>query len=128
MMSNYTIEVLDGENILLMQLGEEFDLVADFEGFNTEAVSLLDQATEPMFAVIDVMQFPQVSIDGLIQATNASTTGYLSHENLQTILTVTDSKLFQLAIKGIRTATFGNLDAHWFTTTEEALEFARTQA
>ncbi|MBN1311552.1 MAG: hypothetical protein JXB30_09045 [Anaerolineae bacterium] len=126
---NYKIEVVPNEPILMVDLYKHYSFTVDDPVATGECWKILDESDEPMFMIMDVTDLA-ISLDDLVQAANRDTHGeqpIYHHPKLQELLVVTRSKMIQIAVRGITSVAFGNVNAKAFGTVDEALAYARSQ-
>lgn len=126
---NYKIEVIPDEPIVLVALYEHYSFAVDDPVATAEVRVILDKSGEPMFMIMDVTQL-SLSLDDLVQSANRDARGeqpIYHHPKLLGLLIVTRSDMIRLAVRGITTVAFGNVNAKAFKTVDEALTYARSQ-
>lgn len=126
---SYKVEALPREPIILVTLSAQSLIMEDMAKSGVEVRALLDQAAEPSFFIMDMSEL-SVSLDDVIVGANrgARSEQPLSHHpNLREMLFVSRSSMIKLAIKGLNTVTFGNLNARVFDSLDDALAYARSQ-
>ncbi len=126
---NYQIERLPGEPIILAVNYEEFSIAEDQQPADAETRMMLDQATEPLYLIIDLTR-QTMRLDDIILGANIGAGGQAplwQHPNVQEVIFVTTKAIVKLAIQGLDSLPFGNTQAKAFETQEEALAYARTR-
>jgi hypothetical protein len=125
---NYSVEVLPGEPIILMCLYAEARVSEDMSRSSVEVKALLDQAAEPVFLIMDMSKMT-ISLNDIILGSNMGTRSEQPlnrHPQLREMLFVSPSALVKLAVKGLNTVTFGNLEFKVFDTVDDALTYVRS--
>jgi hypothetical protein len=126
---SYTFTQLDDGHIILFTAGDDFNLKAEGEQYIRELRAFVETGPERMVAISDVrnisMDFEDVLAGGGM-ARNDDTKAFLKHPNLLKSLVVFNSRVIEMTVKGLSSATFGSLDIPLYTTMEEALNAARS--
>jgi hypothetical protein len=128
-MMSYKIETLTGEPVILLILTQDAAISEDMPKSGAEIRTLLDQASEPMFFIMD-MSAMQISLDDLILGSNLGARGeqpLTRHPHLKEMLFVSSSKMVKLGLKGLNTLAFGNMKVKAFDTLDEALAYVHAQ-
>ncbi len=130
-MEGYSIEKLQGEPIIISQLTGSitFDDRAPDPESTRQTQELMDGQEEPFYYIFDMGDM-KLDLNNLIAAANrgAGNEGLtLRHPMIKEVLVVTQSKLINLAAKGLNSTAFGNVPTSVFGTVEEALEYARAR-
>ena len=126
-MSNFSIEKLAGEPIIVITHHADFSFERDLAESNTAAFELIDNATEPLAYIIDTREV-SYSIEDFARAAAVSIHGKTStfnHANVKLTVVISDVPLVELAARGVNTDPFGNLKVPVVRTYEEALDMAR---
>jgi hypothetical protein len=122
------IEKLPGEPILIHTLLEGWSVANDLHANIDQAMEHLDAADEPLYYIANFRRGMKLSLQDVIRAANQAARGsntMLHHPNLREFLVVTDTRIIDLAAKGLDSEIFGNVPVSVFGTLEEALEYAR---
>ena len=123
----YTIDKLPDEPILLIHSTMGEDKLREMTEAIAEIARILDEQTETVFMVVD-MRDVSMGLDDIVQAATLSARGrnpMLHHPNIRETIYVLTDVLIKTAVKGLGSATFGQLKAHIFDTVEEALDYCR---
>ncbi len=126
-MSTFKVEKLPGEPILINTMYEGWSAANDLLINIEQLLEHLNAANEPLYYVSDVSGL-KLSLQDVILAANRAARGsnaIFHHPNFREFVVVTDSKLFDLAAKGLDSELFGFVPVSIFKTLEEALEYAR---
>ncbi len=127
-MSTYKIEKLPGEPILVHTTFEGWSMADDLPASIDQAMEHLDAADEPLYYISDLSSGLRLSLQDVILGANWTARGgnaVFHHPNLREMLVVTDTRLIELAARGLDSEAFGNVPVSVFGTLEEALEYAR---
>jgi hypothetical protein len=130
-MEGYTIEKLPCEPIIFTRLSVSVsfdDGDPDPEGA-LQVKELMDSQEEPFYYIFDLGEV-KFDLTNLILAANrgAGSEGMtLRHPMIREVLVVTQSKLINLAAKGLNSEAFGNVPTSVFDTINDALDYARAQ-
>jgi hypothetical protein len=120
------VELLPGEPILLQTPSEDYDYKIDGIPAMDQTLEILDQQTKPVFYIIDMLKMT-LSLDDMITAVSQATRqrALFQHPNIIENLFVTQSRMIDLAAKGMNSPIFGNVKIQVFPTVDEALAYAR---
>jgi len=121
-----TVEMLPGESILILTMSKDFDYAAEGASGMNEILSILDQQTQPIIYIIDMLEV-KFSLEDVISAATlpARQTALFHHHNVLEGVIVTQSRLIELATRGMNSPVFGAVKFRVFPTREEALNYAR---
>jgi hypothetical protein len=120
---SFKIELLPNEPILRQVWAEDYSVKEEAKENIRQIRELLDSATEPVFFIND-MRFPNLSLDDIIIGANVTGRGeapIFQHPNIRQVIFISESKLLELGARGMKSATFGNVDIKVFKTPEEAM-------
>lgn len=129
-MSNYTIQKLPGEPILIGATHPEWTPEVDIPIWADDAYHVLDSQTEPVFYIADVLAGQPWTLDELIRTANAVARGekpVFHHPNVREVLMVTHQALVSLAVKGLQADVFGHVKTRVFGSLDDALAYARSK-
>ena len=73
-MKTYEVEVLPNEPIIITRILQGYKANVDMPNSDAEARAILDQASEPMFKIVDVTQL-SLSLDDIVFAANMGARG-----------------------------------------------------
>ena len=116
--------------VVLVTHTSEFNIRKHYEASIAETRKLLDTLDEPVYVITDWRDVQKASLDDIIVAANLSARSeepITQHPNVRQVLAIVKSDLAKLAVRGLRSATFGHVQAAVFSTPEEALEYVRSQ-
>jgi hypothetical protein len=126
---SYTLETLDNGHIILLTLNVDFDMANEMIQSSRETLDLLDAGPNHVVFVSDGRLLETNTLADILAGGNAvrkpEVKAVMSHPKRLISLSVTDSKLLRLAVKGLNSATFGYVDVTIFDSLEEALAEAR---
>lgn len=125
----YTIEHWADPPLILVTLGEDFDVAQDIADSTKALYDIFNSLTEPMFQVTDATHL-KIDFDGLMEFVRVGVRGehsMVDHPNSRGILVITNNRFYELAIKGMTTAAFGTLKMYAFASREAAFEWVRRQ-
>ena len=126
---NYYNDLLPGEPIILSGCYAEFSVAEDQPLTDAETRGILDQAGEPLYLIIDLTEV-SLSLNDIIVGANIgarSNVPLWKHPNLKEVIFVVSNATVKLAIKGLDSMPFGNIQAKAFGTQKEALDYCRTR-
>jgi len=126
-LKTYQIEVLPDEPIMITHILKGYKVSVDMPQSDAEARVILDQASEPMFHIVEASE-RLVSLDDIISAANIGARGeqpLWHHPMIREMIFVHPAEVVKLAAKGLKGASFGNLSVRVFDTLDEALSYVR---
>ena len=108
---SYSVEQLPGEPIIIATMHDDFSM-DEYGRYVEDVTALVDSLMEPMY-VITVVNKNGFSFQELLEGTNISMRGsnlsLHNHPLVAGMIVVTDNKLLKLALKGMNSETFGNI-------------------
>jgi hypothetical protein len=126
---SYTLETLDEGHIILLTLNADFDMAAEMIQSSRETFDLLEAGPDHIVFISDGRELQTNTLNDILQGANAvrspETKAVMNHPKRLTSLSVTSSKLLQLAVKGLNSATFGFMEVTIFDSMEEVLAEAQ---
>lgn len=125
----WSTELLPGEPVIFSVLHKDYVPERDYPLSSRESFAILNQASEPVFFVID-MSVLLLDLDDLTQAASMITdaaAGSVRHPNVREMVFVTPDALTDLALHGLESETFGSVNVRTFTTVEEAMAYVHSQ-
>ena len=123
-----TIERLPDEPIVKVTLLAGFDFGDDMVEGNKPSFELLDSLDNPVFWILDMRQ-AKLGLEQLISSASMMTRGerpLWKHPMIRQTVIVSNASMIQLAAKGLNSDIFGNIAVKVFGTTEEAVDYARS--
>ncbi len=126
---NFTIEVMLDNTVILQTVFENYSLVDDDPISDIKVIEILEESDRPLSFIIDVSR-RAITLDDVIYIANKDARGeepLWHHPNLQEVIFVHKSDLVHLAVRGLKSMVFGNLDAKVFKSVDEALDYLRAK-
>jgi hypothetical protein len=122
-------KLLPGEPILLQTMAEDFDYRVDTPRDLEQITRILEEQTRPIYYIIDVTHM-KMGLDDLMAAASGATrqAEMFKHPKLLETLVITQSRMFDLAARGLSSPIFGGIKMRVFPTLNEALAYARKNA
>src|SRR5262245_54626116 len=102
-MTPYTIQLLDGEPIVLWTFTSEYSPKEHMASANADGAVILENATEPLFVIADMRDF-KITIDEMIFGANygaRSSASTWRHANIRETVVISSNPILQAAIKGL---------------------------
>jgi hypothetical protein len=126
---SYSVEKLPNEPVVLSVLYADHNVAIEGEQSLMDTLKVLDAQRNPVYLVLDILEM-NFRLDDAIQAVSMATqqNQVFKHPRIIETVAVTNSRLMQLVAKGMKSATFGNLNIRVFDSRSAALAYARTQA
>lgn len=129
-MSNFNLEFLPDEPILLFTATTDYSIARDLPISNPQVFAMLESVTEPIFYIVDARQLT-ISIVDIVQVVSSALRGKtstFSHPNVRTVVIISTNRTIKMAASGIG-AKDHKKEAHMHivSTMEEALDYCRTQ-
>lgn len=127
----YTFEKLPGAPIIVFTAFMNSDFSQDMTDSYAEGAKLLDAQPEPTFMICDLTRL-SISLGDLLQAAELGAAGAQSplyHANIRENVFVSADPLIKMAIRGLSSATFGQMQ-HFsrFDTLAQAVDYCRQLA
>ena len=125
---NFSHAKLTDEPIITAVLEDSFH-PDDLTSLLEEAAGLLDEADEPCYYITAVGN-GRWPLEELIRGANTASRGtraLLHHPMMKELVVVTESKVIEVFVKGLRHDVFGNVKVQAFLTKDEALVYARSR-
>lgn len=126
----YTVEKLPDEPILVVNSSRGEDpygeMAEAIDGIN----QTLDEQPEPIYLILD-MRTMTLSLDEIMEAAMLSARGrnaMLHHRNIRESIFILTDPLVRMAVRGLDSATFGQLKARTFETLDQAVAYCRRAA
>jgi hypothetical protein len=127
-MSPYSLEKLADQPVILWIASDTWDMSRDLPVVTEQIQQMLNETTEALFILIDTTQ-THVTLSDVIYAANYTArlgTPILKHPKMREFLMVTNMRVVELAIKGLNSETFGNINGRTFPTREEAFAYVQS--
>lgn len=126
----YSIQLLADENILLGEWMVDFVYNQHIHTFEDEVRTIFDTTPTKLTFIMQMHGVKLTFDDILTGASNVTRKekAIFLHENIEQVIFVTESKALQMAARGLKTATFGNVDVKVFEALNKALAFVRSKA
>ena len=122
----YTIEKVPDAPIVIM-VHDSRQSPEELQEVIAAVSATVDAQPEPVFMVLDIHKL-DLGVDDLISAASTGARGpgaVLHHPKIRENLVVSSKSVVKMAMKGLTTATFGNVKVRVFKTQEEALGYCR---
>lgn len=126
---SYSLDTFDDGQIIYFTMHDDFDVSVDMPDYLQKCYELVENGPEQIVVIIDAHEMKPRSIDDVIIGANATRSPEArrlsGHPKVLKNLSVLTSKLAQLTVKGLNSASFGFFEVTIFETQEEAIEYAR---
>jgi hypothetical protein len=127
----YNIEKLPDAPVIIGTWYEGFKFVEHGAQFDLDARALMDKQKTPIFYVLDLRQLHTISIEGIMEVAHTGakvfTSAHRHPKNRGTII-VSKETIIKLAVKGVASAAFGNMNIRLFETLEEVMEYIKNNS
>ena len=127
---SYSLVPIDGGHILLFTMPEDFDFSEDMPKYLQECYELLENGPDRVIIITDACEIKPKGLDYIIQGANTTRSAEAhrisQHPKVLRSFSVVSSKVAQLAVKGLNSASFGFFDVTIFETCDDALSQARS--
>jgi len=126
----YTLSKLPDEPILIYAQQSQGNPMQDMEPSLADLAALLDGQREQVFVIYDVRTVA-VDVDDILLAADHAARGsraVLHHAMIRENLFVAQAGMLRAALRGLSSATFGQVRLALFDTVEEALAHCRRSA
>jgi hypothetical protein len=126
---SYTVATTDNGAIILVTMGEDYDVSSDMLASSEETFLLLENGPDRIVMITDARLLKVNSLEDILQGGKTMTDPRIKrttvHPKLIKSLSVINSRLLQLAVKGLNSASFGHTDIPVYDSMEEAYNVAR---
>lgn len=127
-MTGFTVEKLENFPALLATWLPDFEFGKHAQNYSVSVQNALNEQTDPVFYIMDMTPNDKMSFQELIEGSSMAARGSnpnFHHPMVQGVLLVTKNIATQAAAKGLKSDTFGNVNAHVFTSLDDALAFVQ---
>jgi hypothetical protein len=128
---SYTFEVLPNEPIVIITLGEDFDITQDAPAVSQQYRELAESSAQPINLIADFRPARNaLNVGSIVLGTRLATRGefsFFTHPKTRSVTWIVTTPLMKLTAQGLSSDNFGGLDVHVFETREEAIADARTR-
>jgi len=108
---------------------EGFKFMEHGDEYSKEANAVLDEQKEPVFYILDMSELHTISVNGVMEVANRGAKVFTSSHhhamNRETII-VSQKNIIKLAVKGVASPAFGNMEIKLFETLDEALNYVKS--
>ncbi len=124
---SYQCELLPDAPILIETMGSDFDIKTEGETSAKQVVEILEQQSQPVFLIMNLLALTSMSLDDLVHASNMATRQFalFKHPQMREGIIVTNSQLFTAAARGLSSPIFGHVKLRVVPTLQEALAYTR---
>jgi hypothetical protein len=124
----YNIEFREDLACVVTAVSDDFDIYTELPVFCRKIYEILDEANQPIRYICEVGQSATTSLDDLVMAINMLVRGeypFATHKNFKELVLVTGDQMAAMAVKGMNSDAFGNVQVEVFATMDEAFSHAR---
>ena len=126
---SYTVESMDEGAIILTTMGADYDVTDDMLASSEETFALLESGPTRIVMITDARLLKVNSLEDILMGgktiNDPRIQRTMHHPKLIKSLSVINSKLLQLAVKGLNSASFGHTDIPIYESPEDAFNVAR---
>lgn len=126
---NFSVERLPDLPIVVTTLLPGYSLQTDFPKSYIAASQLLNNESEPVYYMIDLANTP-LDMEGIMVGANKTSRdsgGTFHHPMVKEVLLVSPSISIKIAVEGLKSELFGNVNAKAFVSRDDALAYVRSQ-
>lgn len=127
---SYSTEKLPDLPVVLATLHSDYDHAQEGEAAYAEEIAMLDAQSEPVYYILDIKEYSP-TLDVIISGTNwggkQGNMPTVRHPNVVKPIVISQSDIVKLAVKGVKTVTWGYTDIKVFETLDEALDYVRLE-
>ena len=123
-LNNVTYTLMEDLPVFIGVSQPGYSIAKDWDPGVAEMIRILDAQEEPLFYITDIRTL-KVSLEDVIAAANLGSRGQdpiWHHPKIRGVYFVSNSKMVELAAKGLRSPVFGNTVVKVLDTVEKALE------
>jgi len=129
-MPPYSIEHLPAENTFICRWEPDFSFSEHLKDFDNLAKQQLDGQTVPHYMIM-IFGGLKLTFNDIITGASHATRGerpIFRHPKVKEVILVTTDSAIQFTARGMKSASFGNVDIRVFDTLDEALAYVREAA
>ncbi len=127
---SYSIERHPELPAIIATWHNDFSFSRDAKAYVQEMHRHLNEAETPVYYVLDLREWQDMTFDELVHAANLATrseTSNFHHPNNLGNLVITHDPAVKSSVTGLRSDVFGNAKTFIFSELEDALEFIRRE-
>lgn len=127
-MTGFIIEKLQTQPALVGTWLPNFEFGEHAKAYTASMQAALNEQAEPVYYILDMSQHDKLKLEHLIEGSNMAAMGSnpnFHHPMTRAVLLITNNVATQAAAKGLRSDTFGNVNAHVFASLDDALVFVQ---
>lgn len=126
---SYTLESIDDGHIILFTMHQDFDMAVDMPQYLEACYELVENGPDKIVIITDASEMKPRTLDDIIEGANSIRSDEArrlsQHPKVIKNFSIITSKIAQLAVKGLNSASFGFFEVTIFETPEEAFNRAR---
>lgn len=125
----YEIRKLPNEPIIIAGLNADFSISEDGAACAEEIIEFLDRQRERVFLIVNILHLA-FSFEDILGGSSLATRQIelFKHPNMREGIVITQSRMVELASRGLSSEVFGRIKLRSFKTLDEALSYARDAA
>ena len=127
---SYSIERHPELPAIIARWHSDFNFSREAQDYVKDMHRRLDEAESPVYYVLDMHEWHDMTLNELVHAANLATrseTSNFHHPNNLGNLVITNDPAVELSVKGLRSDVFGNAKTFIFAKLEDALEYIRRE-
>jgi hypothetical protein len=128
---HFDVKKMPNSPVVIGTWYDGFKFIEHGSQFDQEARAILDEQQAPVFYVLDISQLHNISIEGIVQVAHTGakvlTSAHHHPMNRETIF-VSKETIVKMAVKGVASANFGNMNIRLFETLKETLEYIKSNS
>lgn len=127
---SYTIDVREDLSTVVITFHEGFSGEDQIKAYTQEIFDIYENFDQPYYQISDISEM-KLDFNDVMTFIKEGVVGKQSitkHVHNKGIVIITESRFYQMTIKGLNTASFGNLKMEIFSSIEEALNWVHQQA
>lgn len=124
---NYQITKIPDVPLVMVRANQNFGDAASVKAYAQDLKALYDSLDAPVYQIADLTDF-NLNFDELVSAFQIVMRGENSivrHPNNLGLLVVTHNRFYEIALRGLNTATFGYVEILTFATVEAAMSWVK---
>lgn len=126
----YTIEQRSTPPAIIATWHDDFDFMRDARPYSAEIRTLLNAQESPVFYIMDISTWQNMSFNEIIEATSIAARGkdanFHNPMNRGTLI-ITNKPAVAISANGLKSDAFGNANVLVFSTLDDALAYANQQ-
>ncbi len=126
---SHTVEAVPEQPIVVATCQADFWVAEELDAMVDAILRLAESSPQPVFLIVDMLAVTFSPNDIIIAANRArkDSNSVFHHPAIRQVIFISDSRLVELASRGLNTEIFGNISVRTFPSVEAALKEVHKQ-